>query len=96
MEYIYAALLLHKAGKEVTENAISNIVKASGATVDDAKVKTVVASLKGVDIDKALAEAIAMPVAAASGGAAPAADKKEEKKEEKQEEAAEGLAALFG
>lgn len=94
MEYIYAALLLHKAGKEVTEDAISNIIKASGIAVDDAKVKTVVASLKGVDIDKALAEAVAMPVAAS--GAAPVADKKEEKKEEKQEEAAEGLAALFG
>jgi large subunit ribosomal protein L12 len=94
MEYIYAALLLHKAGKEITESAISSVIKASGATVDDSRVKTVVASLNGVDIEKALSEAIAMPVSTTSGSAP--AEKKEEKHEEKQEEAAEGLAALFG
>lgn len=96
MEYIYAALLLHKAGKEITEDAISSVIKASGATVDDSRVKTVVASLNGVDIEKALSEAVAMPVASATSGGAAQAEKKEEKHEEKQEEAAEGLAALFG
>lgn len=97
MEYIYAALLLHKTGKEITEDGIKKIVESAGISADDAKIKTVVASLKGVDIEKALSEAIAMPVggAGASTGAAKA-EVKEEKHEEKHEEAAEGLAALFG
>ena len=95
MEYIYAALLLHKTGKEITEEGIRKIVQAAGISADDAKIKTVVASLKGVDIEKALSEAIAMPAVTPSGGAAKA-EAKEEKHEEKHEEAAEGLAALFG
>ena len=92
MEYIYAALLLHKTGKEITEDGIKKIVESVGISADDAKVKTVVASLKGVDIEKALSEAVAMPI----GGAAGAGATKAEVKEEKHEEAAEGLAALFG
>jgi len=91
MQYIYAALLLHKAGKEITEEHLKKVIEATGTPADESRVKTVVASLKGVDIEKALLEAAAMPVAAAG---APA--KAEEKKEEKHEEAAEGLAALFG
>ncbi len=94
MEYVYAALLLHKIGKEINEEGIRKIVHAAGAEVDESKVKTLVASLKGVDIDKALEEAvIASAPAAPQGHAEP---KKEEKKEEKREIAAEGLAALFG
>ena len=96
MQYIYAALLLHKAGKEITEEHLKKVIEATGTHADEARIKTVVASLKGVDIEKALQEAVAMPVSQApsAGGAAPA--KAEEKKEEKHEEAAEGLAALFG
>ena len=90
MEYIYAALLLHKAGKEITESAIKKIVEAAGIQADETKIKTLIASLQGTDIDKAISEA-AMPAAA------PAAVKHEEKKEEvKAEAAAEGLSALFG
>lgn len=95
MEYIYAALLLHKLGKPIDEGSISAVVKAAGSEVDETKVKTLIASLKGVDIDKELQSATAMPVAAA----AVAPEKKEEKKEEKEkkeEVSAEGLAALFG
>lgn len=99
MQYIYAALLLHKAGKEITEENLKKVIESTGTTADESRIKTVVASLKGVDIEKALQEAAAMPVAApgagGAAGAAPAA-KAEEKKEEKAEEAAEGLAALFG
>ena len=94
MEYVYAALLLHKLGKEINEEGIKKVVKAAGAEVDESRVKTLVASLKGLDIDKALAEAVI-----ASASAAPQAQaehKKEEKKEEKREIAAEGLSALFG
>jgi large subunit ribosomal protein L12 len=37
MEYVYAALLLHKLQKEVNEANISSVVKASGADVNDAQ-----------------------------------------------------------
>lgn len=96
MQYIYAALLLHKAGKEITEEHLKKVIEASGAHPDEAQIKTVVASLKGVDIEKVLQEAAAMPVTTSVGAAPGAPAKVEEKKEEKHEEAAEGLAALFG
>lgn len=93
MEYIYAALLLHKLGKEINEENLRKVIEAAGGSADETKVKTLVTSLKGVDIEKELKEQVALPAAPAV--AEPAA-KKEEKKEEKHEEAAEGLAALFG
>jgi large subunit ribosomal protein L12 len=80
MEYIYAALLLHSAGKEITEDAVKAVLSAAGVEVDDARVKALVAGLEGVDIEEAIANA-AMPVAAAPAAAAPAAAA-EEKKEE--------------
>ena len=96
MENIYAALLLHKLGKEVNEQGIKSIVVAAGGQVDESKVKSLIASLKGVDIAKELENASLFAVAPV-GGAAPAEEKKEEKhKEEKHEAAAEGLSALFG
>jgi len=96
MEYIYAALLLHKLGKEVNEETLKSVVAATGDSVDDSKVKQLVASLKGVDIETELSKASLAPTSSAT--AAPAAEeKKEEKpKEEKKEAAAEGLSALFG
>jgi len=94
MQNVYAALLLHSTGKEIEENAVKKVVEAAGGTVDESSIKSLVVSLKGVDINKALEEAKSAPVAVS---AAPAAEKKEEKKEEpKPELAAEGLAALFG
>ena len=94
MEYIYAALLLHRLGKPIDSEHITKVMHAAGATVDEAKVKTLIASLKGVDIEKELANASVMAAAPAASGSAPAA---EEKKEEvKTEAAAEGLSALFG
>jgi large subunit ribosomal protein L12 len=95
MEYIYGALLLHKLGKPITEDNLTAVIKAAGASVDDAKVKAVIASLNGVDIAKELENAsfaAAAPSAAAAGGEA----KEEAKEEAKVEEAAEGLSALFG
>ena len=91
MEYIYAALLLHKLGKPVNEENLTKVISASGTEVDEAKLKSLVASLQGVDIDKELQSA-------SLAASAPAAvqEKKEEKKEEKASEAAEGLSALFG
>jgi large subunit ribosomal protein L12 len=95
MEYIYSALLLHKLGKEINEHNVKSVVTATGAHADESKIKSLVVSLNGVDIDKELANASLVTAAPASGGASEA--KKEEKpKEEKSAPAAEGLSALFG
>jgi large subunit ribosomal protein L12 len=94
MEYIYAALLLHKLGKEVSEANIKSVVVAAGSHADDSKIKSLVASLKDVDIASELANASL--VAAAPAGAPAEAKKEEAPKEEKHEAAAEGLSALFG
>jgi len=94
MEYIYAALLLHRAGKPVDEAGITNIVKAAGVEVDESKVKTLLASLKGVDIEAEIANAVVASAAAAPVAGAGAEE--EAPKEEKKEAAAEGLSALFG
>ena len=101
MEYVYAALMLHKLKKEITEENITSIVKASGAELNEAKVKSLVASLADVDIEDAIKAAPV--VAAAPAAAAPAAageGKKEEKKEaadgKSEEKAMEGLSSLFG
>ncbi len=99
MEYIYAALLLHKTGQEVSEDNLKKVVSATGAEVDESKVKVLVASLKGVDIDEKLANASIAATPAAGGADASAgaeAPKEEKKKEEPKAEAAEGLASLFG
>lgn len=96
MENIYAALLLHKAGKEVNENNLKKVVAAAGIEAEESQIKSLIASLKGVDIDKELENA-SLAVAVPSEHGAAKEEKKEEKpKEEKREAAAEGLSALFG
>ncbi len=98
MEYVYAALLLHKLDKEVNEANLSSVVKASGAEVNESQVKSLVAALADVDIDEAV-KAAPVAVAAAPAVAAGGEAKKEEKPKEegKTEEAAmEGLSSLFG
>ena len=94
MEYIYSALLLHKLGKEVNEHNIKSVVAAAGAHVDEGKIKSLVASLKDVDINKELESASLVAAAPASGS--PSEKKEEKPKEEKSAPAAEGLSALFG
>ena len=98
MEYVYAAMLLHKAGHKVTEDNVKKVLTAAGAKVEDARVKALVAALEGINIDEAIEKA-AMPVAVAP--TEQKAEAKEEKKpvvEEKksEEQAAAGLGALFG
>ena len=96
MENIYAALLLHKLGKETNEESLKSVIAAAGGQADESKIKSLVASLKGVDIDKEL-EGASLVSAAPTGGEAKAEEKPAEKpKEEKKEAAAEGLSALFG
>ena len=102
MEYVYGALVLHAAGKPVSEENLKKVLTAAGVKVDDTRVKALTAALEGVNIDEALKAAVAMPAAAPA--AAPAAEKKDEKKKEEkkeeeklsEEEAAAGLGALFG
>jgi len=102
MEYVYAAMLLHKAGKEINEKNVSEVLTAAGVNADSVRVKALVASIAEVDIDEAIKSAPAMMAAApAPAAAAPAKEEKpEEEKEEdqtkKEEEAMEGLGALFG
>ena len=105
MEYIYAAMLLNKAGKEVNEQNLTKVLEAAGVKVDNAKIKSLVAALEGVDIEKVIEEnsqvAVAAPAAGSSSNASASSDNKEEKKEEKKKEestadAAAGLGALFG
>ena len=100
MEYVYAALLLHKLDKDVNEENISSVVRASGAEVNETQVKALVAALADVNIDEAVK---ASPVAVAAPAAAETATKTEAKKEEKpkdvgktEEAAMEGLSSLFG
>jgi len=103
MEYVYAAMLLHKAGKEINEKNVSEVLTAAGVNADSVRIKALVASIAEVDIDEAIKSAPAM-MAAAPAPAAPAPAKKEEKKAEEEEEdeskkeeaAMEGLGSLFG
>jgi large subunit ribosomal protein L12 len=107
MEYVYAAMLLHKAGKEINEENLSNVLTAAGITADAVRVKALVASLSEVNIDEAIKSAPTMMAApvAATAPTAPAAEtkpkeedkkKKVEEEKAKEEAALEGLGALFG
>ena len=100
MEYVYAALLLHKLKQNITEDSVKSVVKATGVAPDEVRVKALVAALSEVNIEEALKAApVAAAAAAPAAGAAPAggAAKAEEKKDEKkEEEALEGLSSLFG
>lgn len=100
MEYVYAAMLLHKAGKPITEDNVSQVLGAAGVKADPTRVKALVASLSEIDIDEAIkAATITAPTPAAPAEATPAEKEKpkeEEKEEEKEEAALEGLGALFG
>ena len=97
MEYVYAALLLHKLAKPVNEDGIKKIVTAAGVKPDDVKVKSLVAALGEVNIDEALKNASMATVAVSAAVPAAEAKKQEAPKEEKPaEEALEGLSSLFG
>ena len=98
MEYVYAALMLHKLKKDITEENVTSIVKASGTEVNEAKVKSLVASLADVNIEDAIKAApVAAAAPAAEGGEGKKAEKKDEAATGKSEEAAmEGLSSLFG
>lgn len=101
--YLHAVLLLHGAGKDVSQEGIVAVMKAAGAEADEAKAKVLSEAVKGVDFEdllKNVATVAAAPAAAPAAGGAPAAEAKEEEEEvseeKKEEAAAEGLANLFG
>jgi large subunit ribosomal protein L12 len=108
MEYVHAAILLHKAGKPVNEESLTQVLTAAGVTADPVRVKALIASLAEVNIDEALKEAttsaplVATPAAttqAPTAATKPAVEEKKKKEEEekkKEEAAIEGLGALFG
>jgi len=104
MEYVYAAMLLHRAGKPINEDNVIKVLESADIKADPTRVKALVAALSEIDISEAIKSAPTfMPAAATVAPAAPTAPaaeekpKKEEKKEEKTaEEALEGLGALFG
>ena len=98
MESIYAALLLNKANKKITEANIEKILKAVDVTVDKAQLTKVVAGLKEADIETIISSAAATPVMAApvaSSVSAEAAPKKKKEKEEEVEEEPTGIGSLF-
>ena len=39
MENIYAAMLLHKAGKEINEDSVTKVLKAAGIQLTQSKLK---------------------------------------------------------
>ncbi|MBS7657823.1 MAG: 50S ribosomal protein P1 [Candidatus Bathyarchaeia archaeon] len=101
MKYVYAALLLHAAKKPITEENMKKVLSAAEIEIDEARVKSLVASLAEINIDEAIKSStslIAQPAASASQPTEKA-EKKEEKpkkEEKKEEEALAGLGALFG
>ncbi len=101
MEYIYAALLLHKLGKPINEENLTSVVKATGVEPDQVRIKALASALSEVNIEDALKNAAAMAVAPAAaaapaGAAAAKAEEKPKEEEKKEEEALQGLASLFG
>jgi len=96
MEYIYAAMLLHKAGKEINESNIKRVLEAVCVKVDDGRVRALVAAVAELDIEKVIKEAAVMPVASAQVEQKQEIKKEEKKEEVNEEKAAAGLSALFG
>ena len=101
MEYIYAAMILHSAEKDINEENVKSIIEAAGIEADDARIKALIAALEDVDIEEAMETSAmaAAPVAAAPVAEAAAEEEEEEEEDEEEaaeEEAAAGLGALFG
>lgn len=98
MQEVYAALLLHSAKQSITEDSLKKVLSSTGSSVDDTKIKALVASLDGVNIEEAISKAAVAVAAApvAQGGAEKKAEAPAEDDSKKAEEAAAGLSALFG
>jgi large subunit ribosomal protein L12 len=94
-EYIHAALVLHAAKKEITEDSLEKVIKAAGVEPDKQRIKMLVSSLSEVNIDEAISSQLVAPTAATVSQPSKVSEKPEEgAKAEKKEEVA-GLGALF-
>ncbi|KAI8819636.1 60s acidic ribosomal protein-domain-containing protein [Fimicolochytrium jonesii] len=89
---VYAALILHDDGVEITAEKINSLIGAAGVDVEPIWASLFAKALAGKDVGDFLFNvgsagpaAPAAGGAAAGGAAAPAEAKKEEKKEEKEE-----------
>jgi large subunit ribosomal protein L12 len=100
MEYMYAAMLLHSAGKDINEEAISSTLTAAGITPDTTRVKALVAALADINIEEALKAPVftagAAPAAASAAAEEETPEEEIEEEEEEEEEDLQGLGALFG
>lgn len=103
MEYVYAAMLLHKAGQKVEEASVKKVLESAHVKVDEARIKALVAALEGVNIDEAIEKAAVAQVAAAPAAsgehkhdAKADAGKKAAEEKKAEDAAAAGLGALFG
>jgi len=74
MEYVYAALILNESGAEINEQNLTDVLEAAGVSVEQSRVKALVAALEDVDIDEAVDEAAAVPAGGAATGGAAAGD----------------------
>ncbi len=95
MQEVYAALMLHDAKQPITEESLKKVLQSIGSSVDEARLKALVASLEGQNIDELIKQA-AVTTAAPAQTESKKEEKKEEDTEKKSEEAAAGLSALFG
>ena len=66
MENIYAAMLLHKAGKEINEQSVTTVLTAAGITVETVQIKALIAALSEVNIEEAIKSAPTMMAATAA------------------------------
>lgn len=103
MQYLHAALVLHSAGKKVSEKGIEAIIKAAGDKPDEAKIKALIAAISSIDIEEAIKGASLM-TATAPGAVGAATTVQEDKGAAKDEEGGKedeegddlGLSSLFG
>jgi len=95
MEYVYSAMLLHSAKQPINEENIKKVLQSAGIESDDNRIKALVASLEGVNIEEAMQQA-AISVAAAPVAGEQKEEAPKEDEGDKAEEAAAGLSALFG
>ena len=110
MQYIYAAMTLHEAGRDISESNLTSMLDVVGADVNESRVQALVAALEDVDIEEALESAVAAPVAASTPSSPAVEDNSEEESvaDDSEEEpeppasdglddsSSDGLGALFG
>lgn len=90
MEYVYGVLLLHRTGTPIDEVSLTRVLTAARVKMNKSKVKVLLDSLVGVDIEEALKFTPQVT-------AKPVEEKKVEEKVEKppKEEEDTGLGTLF-